>query len=315
MMHLSNKSKHYGLITLKVLILSATFWFIFDRLADTNNDTLNTFTDRLSDANHVYMLLFVLMAVANWAMEIKKWQLLVQHLQKISYKLSLKQCLASLTASLWTPNRIGEYGAKALFFTPENRKKVMVLNLVSNTAQMFVTILFGIPGLLYFLSHYEVSVAIWKPVVLFILVLLFIILGYYLRKTQLIVKGLSLDNIIKYVKKIALKTRLQVLLLAIFRYLVFGSMFYLLLLFFGVELKMFTAIPLITAMYLIASVLPTFIFLDVAIKGGVAIWLFAFVGINEIPVLCTATAMWLLNFVIPALIGSYYVANFKPVSA
>lgn len=315
MMHLSNKSKHYGLIALKVLILTATFWFIFDRLADTNNQTISAFTNQMKDADLLYILLFFFMAILNWAMEIRKWLLLVQPLQQISFKSSMQQCLASLTASLWTPNRLGEYGVKPLFYRPEKRKKVMVLMFVSNTAQMFVTILFGIPGLIYFLNQYGVAVSLWKPIAIFILVLLLIVSGYYFRKTQLIVKGLSLQKIIKYVKNIPGAIKLQVFLLSALRYLVFASAFYLILLFLGVELDLFKAIPLITAMYLLASVLPTFIFLDVAIKGGVAIWIFSFAGVEELPVLGAATAMWVLNFVIPALIGTYYVAKFKPVAA
>ncbi|KAA3620791.1 MAG: hypothetical protein DWP94_11735, partial [Flavobacterium sp.] len=102
---------------------------------------------------------------------------------------------------------------------------------------------------------------------------------------------------------------------SVLRYLVFGYAFYLILRFLGVEIDLLEAIPLITAMYLIASVLPTFIFLDVAIKGGVAIWIFSFAGVDELPVFGAATAMWILNFVIPALIGTYFVAKFKPVSA
>ncbi|KAA3625698.1 MAG: hypothetical protein DWP94_00165, partial [Flavobacterium sp.] len=189
MMHLSNKSKHYGLIALKVLILTATFWFIFDRLADTNKETITAFSSQWNLANLPYLLLFISLALLNWVLEIRKWQLLVQPLQQISFRTSVQQCLASLTASLWTPNRLGEYGVKPLFFSSEKRKKVMVLKLVSNSAQMFVTVLLGIPGLLYFLYHYGVTVSLWKPIAIFILVLLLLVSGYYFRKTQLLIKG------------------------------------------------------------------------------------------------------------------------------
>ena len=41
---------------------------------------------------------------------------------EINFFEAYEQCLASLTVSIITPNRIGEYGAKALFFEKENRK-------------------------------------------------------------------------------------------------------------------------------------------------------------------------------------------------
>ena len=311
MSQLSNKSKHYGLIALKVLILAATSWFIYSRMRDTDHTAIDAFRDHLANANPIYILLFILMATANWALEIRKWQELVQSLQKISFREAMKQCLTSLSAGLSTPNRIGEYGVKALFYPAEKRNKIMVLNLVSNTSQMFITVLLGIPGLLLILNRYEIAVAIWKPVALFGLVILLILAGYYFRKTQLLVKGLTLDKVINYVKSLGAKRVGRVVWYSALRYIVFGSLFYLMLRFFSVQIDLFTAIPIITAMYLVASVLPTFFFLDVAIKGGVALWLFTFEGVAEIPVLCVVTSMWLLNFVFPAILGGYGVAKFK----
>jgi hypothetical protein len=223
----------------------------------------------------------------------------------------MKQCLTSLSASLATPNRIGEYGVKAFFFPAEKRKKVMVLNLVTNTSQMLITIFFGIPGLLYFLFRNDIAVAVWKLVLIFTLVILLIIAGYYLRKTKLLIKGLTLEKVFNYVQTLPLVMRWKVVLYSAIRYIIFSGLFYLLLRFFGVSVSLLVAAPLITTMYLIASVLPTFFFLDVAIKGGAAIWLFAFAGVGEIPVLCVVTSMWLLNFVFPAIWGSFYVAKFK----
>lgn len=187
----------------------------------------------------------------------------------------------------------------------------MVLNLVSNTSQMLITIFFGIPGLLYFLFRNDIAVAVWKLVLIFILVILLIVAGYYLRKTKLLIKGLTLEKVFNYVQTLPLAVRWKVILYSAIRYIIFSGLFYLLLRFFGVSVSLLLAAPLITAMYLIASVLPTFFFLDVAIKGGVALWLFAFAGVGEIPVLCAVTSMWLLNFVFPAIWGSFYVAKFK----
>ena len=45
-------------------------------------------------------------------MEIAKWKILTNNVKKNSWLDATKQSLASLTLSLITPNRIGEYGAK-----------------------------------------------------------------------------------------------------------------------------------------------------------------------------------------------------------
>ncbi|HLT54285.1 MAG TPA: hypothetical protein VKZ97_10350, partial [Flavobacteriaceae bacterium] len=53
-----------------------------------------------------------------------------------------------------------------------------------------------------------------------------------------------------------------------------------------------------------------FIF-DVVVKGSVAVYLFDFAGVNELVILSTTTLMWLLNFVLPSVFGSYFVLNFN----
>jgi hypothetical protein len=64
-------------------------------------------------------------------------------------------------------------------------------------------------------------------------------------------------------------------------------------------------------MYLLASVVPTISLFDVVIKGSIAIFLFSYVRVNELTILSITTIMWLLNFAIPSIFGSYYVLNFK----
>jgi len=51
---------------------------------------------------------------------------------------------------------------------------------------------------------------------------------------------------------------------------------------------------------------------DVVLKGTVAIWVFSFYNLEPLTVLSITSIMWILNFVLPAIIGSYFVLTFKP---
>lgn len=93
--------------------------------------------------------------LANWFFEVLKWKDLVSSVKKISFFEAFKQSTSSLTASLLTPNRIGEYGTKAIYFDRFQRKKVMFLNLIGNLSQMFATIVFGLLGFVIFYRHLE----------------------------------------------------------------------------------------------------------------------------------------------------------------
>jgi len=100
-------------------------------------------------------------------------------------------------------------------------------------------------------------------------------------------------------------------LLAIGRYLVFSHQYYFLFLIFDVKIPYFLLMATITSVYFLASSLPTFQFLDFAVKGSVAVYFFGLLDVNEWIVVFISTLMWFLNVVIPVVIGSYFVLNFK----
>lgn len=312
MIHLTNKAKQYGLIALKVLILTATFTFIYHKL----NDSSSIFPELFSEVHSRQLWLipfFLLMVIANWSLEILKWKSLVISLSPITFGQAARQCLMSLSASLVTPNRIGEYGAKALYFKAKYRKKVMVLNLFSNLSQLFTTLLFGIPGLLIFIRNHNIMIVGWKLTALLATLCILVVAAYYFRKTELLIKGLSFEKLYSFMRTLSFYLKLKVLVISGLRYIIFSCLFYLILDFFGAEIHFLEAMSLITSMYLLASIVPAFFIFDMAIKGGVALWLFSYTEVGEIPILCTVLVMWILNFGLPALIGSYFVTRFKPV--
>ena len=79
-----------------------------------------------------------------------------------------------------------------------------------------------------------------------------------------------------------------------------------------IDISYFNALSAITSVYLIASVVPMLSMFDFVLKGTVAIWIFSFYNVQPIIILSITSIMWLLNFVLPAIIGSYFVLTFKP---
>ena len=71
---------------------------------------------------------------------------------------------------------------------------------------------------------------------------------------------------------------------------------------------------LVFAMYLIASTIPSLPMFDWLIKGSVAVFVFGLIGVNELVIVSITSIMWLLNFALPAVIGSYFVINFRFIS-
>jgi len=315
MFNLSHKAKQYLLVALKLLILAVTFWYIYDKV--NANDTLDwkTFIDHVRYTDHLWTSLFICMAFAimNWIFEIAKWKTLVSSILPISFKTAIKQSLVALTVSLATPNRIGDYGAKAYFFESTMRKKVLLLNLFSNGAQMATTVLFGLVGVSIFIVQYDIQISLLNVILLIIVVIGFLFLGYLLRERQLLLKGFTLLNVWHYFKNLSTSVKIKTVLFSVLRYVIFSTLFLMLLTIFEAEITFQEAAPLIFGMYFLVSIIPTVFIFDVVVRGGVAVWLFSYAGVNELTVLSAVLAMWLLNFIVPALLGSVLMFTYKPV--
>ena len=324
MIALSHKTKQYLLATAKVLVIALTFGYIFYKINYNSSLRFSEFKDillaKLNVSGYLFFFFFIL-AAANWFFEILKWQTLVSVIEKISFTTAIKQSLASLTISLATPNRIGEYGAKAMFFPTSKRKKILLLNFISGSFQMVVTCFFGLMGLLYFLRNFNVAYSVKTLCYFGIAVVLFLTIGYYFkpclpagREKELLLKGFSISKTIQFFKQIPFRIKFKTLLFSVFRYVIFSGMFSGMILFFGAEIAFLETIATIFAMYFLVSVIPTFFVFDVVIRGGVAVWLFSFLGVPELSILSAVLAMWLFNFVLPALFGSLFVLTYQPAT-
>lgn len=313
--NLPYKTKQIFFVLIKLSIVTGAFYFIYQKLDKNENLQFDVFIDFLSK-NHVFssknILLLIILTVFNWFLEILKWQTLVSVLQKISYLNALKQSFASLTASLITPNRVGDYAAKVAYYPKTLRKRILLLNLMSNMYQMGATLTFGCIGFALFVNNYQVDISYFKLTQLFALVLIIGTFGFLgIRHKKYKLRGFQLTKICDFIKTIPLKIHIKSALLSVLRYILFSFQFYMLLQIFGIEVSYTNAMIVITSMYFLSSIIPSIFIFDVVIKGSVAIYLFGIVGVNELTILSIITIMWLLNFVLPSIIGSFYILGFK----
>ena len=300
---ISNKTKQYLTLIIKLVIVFGAFYFIYDKLAHDEKLSWKQFSDILRHKFTFGWILFMLFfSFLNRFLEILKWKNLVLVIQKISLFTATKQVLAGVTAGLFTPNGIGEYAGKALYFPKKETKRVLFLNLICNGIQMVLTIVFGLIGLLYlgYTLYFFILIGVG-----------FLVLTFLFLTKNINIKGYSIALFLEKISEIPKKIHQKNILLAIARYLTFSHQYYFLFLLFGIEIDYFTLMATIMAVYFIASSLPSFQFLDFVVKGGVAIWFFEKLNIDEYVVLFISTFMWLLNVVLPVIIGSYFVLIYK----
>lgn len=308
---LTHKSKQFFWLFIKLSIVFGCGYFIWLKLTYNSQLTFSSFYQKLI-GNNIFstkkLIFLFLFSFLNWFLEILKWQTLVGFINKISFRFACIQSLASLTTSLITPNRIGEYGAKACYYKKILRKQILSLNLVGNLHQLLATLFFGVLGLIYFVStqntKLDVNKISYSVIIGFTGVLILFLLWKY---------TISKKNIFKsYSVKITRNQHIKISSISILRYLVFSNQFYFLLHIFNVNITYLDAITAISTLYLMSSFIPMLSLFDAVLKGSIAVFIFTFLEVDVLTVLSITTLMWLLNFVIPAIIGSYFVLTFNP---
>lgn len=303
MISITHKTKQFLTFLIKILIVGGAFYFIWNELAHNGKLDWKQFLALLERKKSFWGILFLLsFSFFNRFFEIIKWQNLAQVIEKISLGKATEQVLSALTASIFTPNGIGEYGAKALYFEKKEAKRVVFLNLICNGIQMILTIVFGIIGL------WILGFKFWVLSIFGICCFLFGVF-FFLKKIK--IKGYSINRLFEKINEIPKPIHQKNIYLAICRYLIFSHQYYFLFLAFDVDLPYWTLMATIASVYFLASSLPTFQFLDFAVKGSVAVYFFGNLGVNEWIVVFISTLMWFLNVVLPVFMGSFYVFKFK----
>jgi hypothetical protein len=95
--------------------------------------------------------------------------------------------------------------------------------------------------------------------------------------------------------------------------------FFLLLKLFGVDIPLLNGIIFICAVFFVTTVIPTIGLADLGIRGTAALTVFSFYfGENydmtekvKLALITTTTTLWLINLIIPAIAGSFFVFRLK----
>ena len=131
MITIPHKAKQFLVFTVKLLIVVGAFYFIYNQLATNDKLDWDKFEVLVKKNASVLGILFLLaFSFANRFLEILKWQNLVTTIKLISVGEASKQVLSALTAGIFTPNGLGEYAGKALYFEKSLTKQIIFLNLI-----------------------------------------------------------------------------------------------------------------------------------------------------------------------------------------
>lgn len=260
----------------------------------------------------------ILLMGLNWLLEAAKWKVLIHPLEPVSLIQSLKTVLGGLATGLGTPNRIGEYGGRALYMRKENRMGSLSATAVSSFSQLLITLVFGVTGMLILKTGIT-----GNPLVVFSAAGIFSIVCcyFYFHPARIIpiVKRFPFSQKIlphlTILEKLPVTVLLRVLLLSSIRYLVFVCQFILLLEIMRVDVDWWQALWSVSILYLILAIVPSVALLELSVRAKAGILIFQALSKNIVGIYAASTGIWLVNVIVPAVIGSTFIMKQKIFNA
>lgn len=326
-MALSAKVKKSINIVSRLVIALISFWFIYDQVFISGN--ISAFIDALINEGFktkffILITIVILLMPLNWGVEAYKWMYLINLVERIHFTHALKSVFTGITVSLFTPNRVGEFFGRLLTLKNANPLKGALLTITGSMSQLIVTLVMGGLSTIIFLPtyfkpenywHYIIYALIVAMVLATIILLVVMFLNFFAVSkiaTKIVKPGWSkIRSYMRVMRRLKRELLLKVLLLSFFRYIVFSTQFYLLLLAFGLSIPWFSAFVLISMTYFTMAAIPTIALVDLGIRGSVSIYFLSMYFQNqpEAPalILSATTAVWIINLALPALIGMLYI--------
>ena len=266
--------------------------------------------------NLAVLLIVVFLMFLNWTTEAIKWKMLINNIEKVTIKKSLASIFTGLSFAIITPNRIGEFVGRPFLLKKENRVSGGLATFVGSLSQTIITVGSGLFALiLYFnntLNHFLTNNQYYL-LVLFSTFLFFTILILFFNPKVWIKFSLKIPFFKNHYLKLSFLNNytslilLKVLSLSLLRYTIFFTQFFLLLLFFGINISILNAFIAISLTYLFLFAIPSFAFAEIGIRVSLAVFFIGMFSSNNIAILLSSISLWLINLAIPAIIGSLYV--------
>lgn len=278
-----------------------------------------------SEQNKPYLFLLVALMFTNWALESRKWQILVSSIQKISFFTAVKAVLSGLSFSLFVPNGIGEYFGRIVYMNEGNRLKSVALTIVGSIAQVLVTFTAGLAGLIYLRAfawkdvlQAQAFTGFWVTGMMYMIGMATIVVVFiYYRLSWLTTLVEKIPFVYKYrfliqsLEDFHWKELTRILLLSVTRFIVFIMQYLLMLHIFNVQIHWIEAVCTTSVLFLVLAILPTIPVADLGVRGEAGLQLFGILSRNTGGIVFTAAGIWFLNIIIPAVAGSIFVLSIK----
>ncbi len=299
---------------IKLLIGLISFWIIYSRLSQIpqlKEQCLFWFSE--PKMYGILCLVLCLMPI-NWGIESYKWKSITQQIEPVPYSTALKSVFSGICIGNLAPGRAMEFLAKIFYFKAENRPSITILHFINGMFQMLITVTVGIISIASKLQKTESSYFIYAILIGGLCMILFFCwaifnTSFIQQKLKFIKWFRKFDSPqnIKFSKQLILK----LISLSIVRYLVFTTQFFLIYNTLSPQNDHISVFMSIAAYFMLTSLIPMISVIEPAIRAAIALFVFNNDGDNSVVIIISSTFVWVINVVVPSLIGYIIILKEK----
>ena len=272
-----------------------------------------------SGANIILLLIVLALTPINWSFEAWKWQKLASKVENISFWEAYRGVLVGLTFSIATPMMLGDYAGKILMLKSDKRLQSIGAILLGNGMQTYVSILFGAISYLFFMFWSKPTPVYLHLSIIFFLIIA-IIFGLFVSINFHRVDSFSTQNkglqfiskhlhILKYYNGIELRS---IFFIASARYVVFTIQFLIVLKIFEINSPIIVLLAGIGMIFLAKTLAAILNFVgDLSVRELTSVYYFSYFGVNTSLIAAATLMIWLINVLLPILLGSLFILQIK----
>jgi len=244
-------------------------------------------------------LLMVCLLTLNYTIEAIKWKSVIASTNTFNTWQALKAVLVGQAFSFFTPARSGDYVGRTLFLAPGTKLKGITQMAWASYAQIIMTICFGCFALFWNLPFLP-----WLKWVAPFGAIIALFLFFYNRP----LKGwLSKINLLQI--DAALKWKLLGLALA--RYSIYLLQYNWAAEMLSIPVAWMDLSIAVMALLFFLSMIPAISLTDLVIRGQLFLLLMAPFYQNDIMLIALTTLIWIVNFLIPSILGAILLLGFR----
>lgn len=318
---ISQKPSPAFILALKIAVLAGLGWAVYHQVwsREDAGALWHTFADHWSGSGKWLLWAAVFLVPVNWGLESQKWRCLLCRFIPISFWQSYRAILAGVAISLFTPNRMGEYGGRVLGVEARHGWKAVLATLVGSMSQWLVLFGMGFFGLAIFSSYVAFRNEAILPglfaagalLVGFLAYLFFHLyrLPHWLRRIPFYRYFHRYFRMVALVHRYRKRDLGKVLSLAGLRYLTYSVQYFLLLQFLGVDVSPWVGFAGISTLFLFQTSLPLPPVVGLLARGEAALFVWGPFSDQPLSILAASYGLFIINLSVPALLGAIVIVQ------